>query len=59
MNLTVELSKKQQPGQYYFNNSYIDAEVLYQQRSKSVLKRREEMLRRKELENRIKIEAKY
>jgi len=42
-----------------FNNTYIDAEALYEKRSKSVIKRRDEMLRKKIEENRVKIEAKY
>lgn len=42
-----------------FNNTYLDAEMLYQKRSKSVIKRREEIIKKKEFEARLKIEAKY
>lgn len=41
------------------STTYIDPEALYEQRSKSVIKRREELLRKKEQENRKKIDAKY
>lgn len=34
--------------QYNFNNTYLDAELLYEKRSKSVVKRREELIRKKE-----------
>ena len=45
--------------QQQFNHTYMDAELLYEQRSKSVIKRRDEIVRKKELETRLKVEAKY
>jgi hypothetical protein len=45
--------------QQLFNNTYIDAELLYEKRSKSVVKRREELIKKKEEDGRTKIQAKY
>lgn len=54
------MKKQEIEDHYCFNNTnYIDAELLYEKRSKSVIKRREEILKKKEQENRVKIEAKY
>jgi hypothetical protein len=45
--------------QQFFNNTYMDAELLYEKRSKSVIKRREDMQKKKASEQQHKIEAKY
>ena len=44
---------------YIYNPNNIDLEMLYERKSKSVMKRRDELQKQKEQKNREKLEKKY